>query len=631
MTAAHCLEETEGGWRLRGGGDDPTVAFGEYFRAGGASLRIPTLYCEPYPGGYRITVNGKPRYVGVDLAFCTLDGGWSGSPIPPMVVGCEADYLSDGVFSGAPPRMFAVGSGTNEYGDDDGHKRYWRTSLHPQSPMTYTGGAWKLQNDYTVPEYENTLYPGDSGGPLYVEMADGTWRLIGVFHGFFAWKSRWQPVPPYVRWLETASGYDLTPCHVWDEGAQVYVFDRFGTECTWEVGFALHPDLGEQTSWAAHCVGPEGGGLDVCAGWDPSDSSLDDLVLFPPVPGSGPEPPRLSAEPPDDTAGSCPPGTAPVLGEDRSELRVVSEPGGCHVLGDGDDLVWSFATASVSLLGAGNDLFVATQGRDLVAGSGGNDAIYAGGGDDRIYGGAGGDLLLSGPGADLVDGGSGPDALFAGEGDDTLFGGRGADVLASVDGTNVFIGGRGGDVVEGGSGMDLAVPGPGADVVSLGAGDDVVVVAAPCELVAGEVLRGGPGYDTLVLPIPLPEVESMGVGVEGFESVVVHDLGDVPGVCDPFRDLDEGLDGAGPVRSASSIVPPEDGLESAGVAVEVHDETGDVAVGLWDGSWSWSWIRVDGVVYTGDDGRAAYDRVFGPIDANDRGEEAPWCVHACCS
>ena len=123
----------------------------------------------------------------------------------------------------------------------------------------------------------------------------------------------------------------------------------------------------------------------------------------------------------------------------------------------------------------------------------------------------------------------------------------------------------------------------------------------------------------------------MGVSVEGFESVTVHDLGDIPSMCDPTRDLDGAVEGAGPVRSVLSVVVPQDGGESAGGAVEVHDETGDVAIGLWDGPWSWSYFRVDGVVSTGNDGQAAYDRVFGPWVASLGREEVPSCARACCS
>ena len=84
-------------------------------------------------------------------------------------------------------------------------------------------------------------------------------------------------------------------------------------------------------------------------------------------------------------------------------------------------------------------------------------------------------------------------------------------------------------------------------------------------------------------------------------------------------------------RFATASVSRLGAADDPFVAVEVHDETGDVAIGLWDGPRNWHWVRVDGVVSTGGDGQAAYDRVFGRRGASNAREEVPACVHACCS
>jgi hypothetical protein len=337
LTAAHCLSEADGGWNINGSNK---IGFGEVLDAAGwdqADLDFrtrETLSCVPYPGGYYIKSAFEKLYIGVDLAFCHLNTGWSGSPIPVMVPGCESEYLSNGLSGGAPPRMFSIGMGCDTSDNpcpnlDNGHKRYWETLLNPDAPQMFSDGSLKLHSK------DKQTHHGDSGGPLFVEMQDGTWRLIGVLHGGGS-GAYWEPVPSYLRWIETRSGTDITPCHYWNPGEGRYIFDNSSLDCTSEVGFALNPELPGQTSWLLQCVGPEGGGDDTCAGWNPSE--IGD-VLFPP--GENPEnplPPRLSAEP-GDTASSCPFGTERVLGTTAEDEFSTAESGLCLVLNDGDDSV----------------------------------------------------------------------------------------------------------------------------------------------------------------------------------------------------------------------------------------------------------------------------------------------------
>src|SRR5690606_31879468 len=58
--------------------------------------------------------------------------------------------------------------------------------------------------------------------------------------------------------------------------------------------------------------------------------------------------------------------------------------------------------------------------------------------------------------------------------------------------------------------------------VSTTAGNDTVVVYDVCELATNEVLAGGTGNDTLVVPVSLDEVTAAGVVATGFEQVVVE-------------------------------------------------------------------------------------------------------------
>lgn len=151
------------------------------------------------------------------------------------------------------------------------------------------------------------------------------------------------------------------------------------------------------------------------------------------------------------------------------------------------------------------------------------------------------DMIQGSPRSDFLAGGDDDDMLFAnasdvvvGEGgDDTivvrnpadhvrLFGGDGRDhINARNAASSEIFGNDGDDVLLGSDGDDVIMPGPGKDLVLAGRGDDTVVVYDVCELESKTILNGGPGHDTLVSPVDLNTLESMGIVVLGFESIVV--------------------------------------------------------------------------------------------------------------
>lgn len=83
------------------------------------------------------------------------------------------------------------------------------------------------------------------------------------------------------------------------------------------------------------------------------------------------------------------------------------------------------------------------------------------------------------------------------------------------------------DTLNGGSGNDVLIGGHGRVTIQAGQGDDTVIVLDPCELEAGEVLSGGAGTDTLRIPIPLVEVQALGIAITGFESIIVDPQSEV--------------------------------------------------------------------------------------------------------
>lgn len=137
---------------------------------------------------------------------------------------------------------------------------------------------------------------------------------------------------------------------------------------------------------------------------------------------------------------------------------------------------------------AGDDTIDAGGGADLIFGDDGDDVILAGDGDDAVMGGDDNDTIDAGAGHDLVMGEDGNDALAGGEGDDLILGGKGDDDLS---------GGAGNDRMIGEDGDDILRDGEGADVMLGGAGDDWFHLATD---VSADLLNGGDGFDTLLLP-----------------------------------------------------------------------------------------------------------------------------------
>lgn len=148
------------------------------------------------------------------------------------------------------------------------------------------------------------------------------------------------------------------------------------------------------------------------------------------------------------------------------------------------------------------------------------------------------DTIVTGPGVDFVSGGTSLDVLTTGSIDDVVVGREGSDIINMPIGQGFIYGGDGNDVIEqtlggviyGGPGNDSIIGlfgdhfingGPGFDFIEAGPGDDTVVIYDVCELEPFEVIDGSFGFDTLITPVPLATLASMGVIVIGFDNIVV--------------------------------------------------------------------------------------------------------------
>ena len=217
----------------------------------------------------------------------------------------------------------------------------------------------------------------------------------------------------------------------------------------------------------------------------------------------------------------------------------------------GNDTVFGGTGSDTISGGDGQDFLFGGDGDDLVSGNDGNDSIWGDAGQDTLFGNDGNDKLVGGTGDDLLVGGAGNDTMYGdgisgdlggqdpsdpaepGFGNDTLvldggsdiaFGGSGDDVFQIFDGfqNHEITGGETGEIVGDridGSTMtnDVSVTYTGneagsinygtgnthfveIETLDLGSGDDTVEVLTST---TGTV-NGSDGFDTLVLPDPVP-------------------------------------------------------------------------------------------------------------------------------
>ncbi|MEW6271924.1 MAG: trypsin-like serine protease [Thermodesulfobacteriota bacterium] len=212
LTAAHCSDDVREG-RSR-------VFFGEDIGAPAFAAVIERCVRHP-DGAFVRNALGEDMYEGVDIAFCMLDGS---QPIPdvPLVppllpTGCERDWLAHQMV-GRTAVLTAVGFGCAEHDDgtgkpcDAGVKRHVAVQLVRQ--MDYAGSPTKLELQRGGTG-DTALMAGDSGGPYFARLPDGSWRLVALHHGANAGVSGAfvEAIAPYVHWIEAASGVDVTPCH----------------------------------------------------------------------------------------------------------------------------------------------------------------------------------------------------------------------------------------------------------------------------------------------------------------------------------------------------------------------------------------------------------------------------------
>jgi hypothetical protein len=188
-----------------------------------------------------------------DLELCQLAAPAAGVPLVPIIMGCETLVLEENLRP-----VVSVGFGPTESGGA-GVKRevdlWLDTRFHWSGPRIALDG-----------EDGHSGCPGDSGGPSFLALDDGTWRQFGVHDEATCGGAGLTDTLAHagVPWFEAHTGLDLTPCHdsdgTWNPGPEC---DRFPTD----------PAAGEG-SWPSCGTGPLSATPSATCG--PPDGSTED-------------------------------------------------------------------------------------------------------------------------------------------------------------------------------------------------------------------------------------------------------------------------------------------------------------------------------------------------------------------
>jgi secreted trypsin-like serine protease len=179
LTAAHCIQD---------GAAAAYVHFGDNHLQ---SERTVPAACHAHP-----EYDGQnPAF---DIAYCALDEPVVDLPLIPILEGCEADALQVG------QQVELVGFGMANDGLGPGPKRQVTAQITDLSSQVLQIGGGGLDTCF-----------GDSGGPVLVPLADGSWRVGGLTSrgDNCGDGGEYVSLPQHVDWIESQSGLDLTPCY----------------------------------------------------------------------------------------------------------------------------------------------------------------------------------------------------------------------------------------------------------------------------------------------------------------------------------------------------------------------------------------------------------------------------------
>jgi hypothetical protein len=226
-TADHCVAD----------GGPPHITFGERWSGSGVVKTVNVTQC----------FGAAAAGLAGDFGFCILAEPVD-MKITPVLFGCETEVLA--------PDQDAVLVGY-------GQRAWWDFRAGTKFKVDVKVNRVDGVDIYLGNSRRGSCY-GDSGGPAYVKLADGSWRVFGATSRgalFCNGESIYTLIHPFVPWVEETSGIDITPCHdsdgTWNPGA-----DCQGFPTNPEAGVGSWDDLcaAVDTSGPGASCGPASGG-----------------------------------------------------------------------------------------------------------------------------------------------------------------------------------------------------------------------------------------------------------------------------------------------------------------------------------------------------------------------------------
>ncbi|HVI03106.1 MAG TPA: MYXO-CTERM sorting domain-containing protein [Enhygromyxa sp.] len=138
---------------------------------------------------------------GASVAFCRLAEPVD-LPITPIVYGCELGI------AGANTTVAQVGFGYDQPPPDgmETGQKYWGLN----HITTFGDDTFLVSEQGPIP-----CGNSDLGSPVYVEYPDGSWHVLGISmeSADCSETTAYRRLDPYVPWVESSFGIDITPCH----------------------------------------------------------------------------------------------------------------------------------------------------------------------------------------------------------------------------------------------------------------------------------------------------------------------------------------------------------------------------------------------------------------------------------
>jgi len=202
LTAAHCIDPAFAAFSA------DQVIFGE--NASSPQAATPITGCVIHPGWDPGSGDPNNSFFS-DLAVCTLAADAPDVPIVPPLMGCEANALVAG------GTVTIVGFGINNEAGQSGAGIKRSTTQTIETVDLGKGDLTLLGSGSSSACY------GDSGGPAYVQLPDGSWRVAGVASTVHpdVWNQPqvcgygvvYELIHIEMDWFELQTGRDITPCH----------------------------------------------------------------------------------------------------------------------------------------------------------------------------------------------------------------------------------------------------------------------------------------------------------------------------------------------------------------------------------------------------------------------------------